>query len=122
MVKEPGHKGIRSIGTGGSDKLEIDGSYTLLVTANADLGKLMLGEKGEGLGAFRIGVEIGFDFMLGFILDVENKEIGGYLEVDFHGIDLDVTLGLPWGGLVTYSESGWRKRKWDLDPQVISWS
>lgn len=90
--------GIPKVGPDKSNKVEIKGSNTITWVAEVDLEKVFSDKDWTELGTLKVSISFGFSFVLGLILDVEDKrEIGAYLKGRIEAASYDFELGLPFG-------------------------
>lgn len=95
-VDEPGHA-IPSIGTDepGASKVEFDGSVVWKGSGSIDFDSLVSGEDGGSLGSITVSLSAEMKVTMGIIVDIEGRRLGAYVEGDFEGVDLSVTIDLP---------------------------
>lgn len=97
-VDEPG-RAIPSIGTDkpGASEVEITGNVVWTGGGSIDLDSLLLGEEGDSLGSISVTISAELDVTLGLILDVEERRMGAYVEGDFGGVGITISIELPAG-------------------------
>lgn len=97
-VDQPGRP-VPSIGTDkpGASVAELRGEFVWDGSLPINLDELVTGEEGDTLGSLVISIGAKMNATMGFIVDVDDRRLGAYVEGDFEGVTISVVLELPAG-------------------------